>query len=239
MQKQDSLFIKKVLKDAGRSINQHAMIEANNRVAVGVSGGKDSLALIDILARRMEHIPVSYTIVPVFIRTAGVHDAMDSAQLEEFCINCCGSFREIRVECDMKTDKDPCFVCSWHRRKALFDFCKTEYISTLALGHTMDDRAETLLMNMFYQGNISSMPLHQYFFEGNLKIIRPLGEIPEADIIRYTKLIKLPVCKHDCPYFKNQSRKRIRKMLNTFEHDHPYIKNNIVSSISNIKEEYL
>ncbi len=237
--KNDDIFAKRILKQAGRTINQYRMIGSNDTAAIGISGGKDSTALLDILVRRKKHLPINYTIVPVFVRMKWVHDNVDTGQLRRYCMERAGSFHELNASCDMTTEKDPCFVCSWHRRKTLFDFCKEKEISTIAFGHTMDDRAETLLMNLFFQGNFSTMPVSQHFFDGTLRIIRPLAEISEADIFRYTKILGLPVDKKECKFFTNQSRKKVRTILSELEKDHPHVKNSIVSSINNIKPEYL
>ncbi|MFW5808449.1 MAG: tRNA lysidine(34) synthetase [Spirochaetota bacterium] len=236
---QQRKFTDKIIRQTGKTINRFSLIGGGDTVAVGVSGGKDSLTLVDILSRRRRHLPVSYELRPVCIRIAGVNDGFDSRPLADFCRSRTGNYEEISVSCDMTTGKDPCFICSWHRRKALFEFCRTHSITTLALGHTMDDRSETLLMNLFYQGSISSMPVSLSLFDGGIRIIRPLGDISEKDINEYSRIRRLPVYKTECPHFNGQRRLKVREILSDLESSHPHVKRSIVSALDNIKTGYL
>jgi tRNA 2-thiocytidine biosynthesis protein TtcA len=232
-------MVKEIIKKVGKTINKFNLIEGKDTVAVGISGGKDSLALLSILNERLKHIPVFYTLIPVFIRVLKIHDSLEIGELKKYCTNLTGYFYEIEIEPDFETGKDPCFICSWHRRKALFEFCKDRKIEKLALGHTLDDRIETLLMNLFYQGNISTMPVILDLFEGKLKLLRPLGETTENDIIDYVNEIQLPVISHECVYFNRQSRKKIRNLLEELKRTNPDIKQSISKAMDNIKHEYL
>ena len=239
MSKPDKIFLKKMLKRCGKTINRHNLIKADEHILLALSGGKDSLALLDIISRRRKHLPVNYKLTAAFINIIGITDNVDQSKLDIFCKERDAGFISQSVDVDFTQDADPCFACSWHRRKILFEMCRNMNIKTLALGHTLDDTSNTLLMNIFFQGNISSMTPSLNLFDGNLKIIRPLIETDEKDITHYCNLLSLPIQKGKCHYGKAQKRNQIDELIKEIEKTHPKVRNNIYSSLSNIRSDYL
>lgn len=232
-------FIRKIIKKCGKTINHYELIKANETVAVALSGGKDSLSLLDILHTRLKHLPVSYNLISVHVHVKGITNSIDTEKLQDFALKRSSAFYLEEIDIDLSSDKDPCFICSWHRRKKLFSLCQRLGIKKLALGHTLNDIAETLLMNMFFQGNISTMPVSLPLFDGDLTIIRPLGETEETDISEYASTNNLPIQESRCPYSKEQTREEMRELLDRLSKKHPQVRQTLVKSMKNIHDDYI
>jgi len=224
----------------GKAIGDYGLIEANDRILVAVSGGKDSLTLLKLLRQRQEWSPVKYDLIAAHIETdfqcsACVH----SRVLESF-------FKEMGVpHLFGKTsvlDKDKrtnCFWCSWNRRKTLFEMAEQYNCNKVAFGHHKDDIIETTLLNLFFQGEFSTMNPRQELFNGKVTIIRPLCYVEERKIKHYARENGFPeqLCK--CPYGRNSNRRYLKEFIKDMEKRSPDIKTNIFKSISRIKHEYL
>ncbi|RLD46517.1 MAG: tRNA 2-thiocytidine(32) synthetase TtcA, partial [Bacteroidetes bacterium] len=130
-------------------------------------------------------------------------------------------------------------VCSWHRRKALFEFAKENGFRKLAFGHHMDDAVETLLINMAYHGNISSMPGKLSMFDGALDSIRPLILLTNKDTAEFARIRNYPELTAKCPYENQTFRKTARGLITELEQLHPKAKWNLFNSMGNIDQEYL
>lgn len=231
----------KIDTTVGSTIFDHALIKPNDRVLIGVSGGKDSLTLLDTLARWKRRVPITAELFAAHITVSEFPDGIDSLYLDDFCRSRGVPFKSITTSAGIVdlTKDNPCFICARHRRNALFEYAREINCSRLALGHHLDDIIATLLMNMCYHGNISSMPLSSTLFKGNLTIIRPLGAIEESDIILYERQQKLGAQKSTCTHGKLLSRSRIREVIDDLAADNPTVKKNIFRSRWNIKNEYL
>ncbi|MDA3901698.1 MAG: hypothetical protein PF637_14400 [Spirochaetes bacterium] len=239
MKVSDASYCKKLLKKCGKTINKHSLVSSDDHILVALSGGKDSLAMLDMLSERRKHLPVTYKITAAFINTIGITESVNQSILREFCQQRDTTFISESIEVDFTQNADPCFACSWHRRKILFNICRDRNINSLALGHTLNDTTNTLLMNIMFQGNFSSMTPMLKLFDGKLSVIRPLIEISEEDIIRYCSIKELPIQKAPCEYGKAQTRGEIDTLLSKLERRHPHIRQNIYSSLTNIHTDYL
>jgi tRNA 2-thiocytidine biosynthesis protein TtcA len=132
-----------------------------------------------------------------------------------------------------------CFWCSWNRRKALFLAAKRFKCNKIALGHHRDDIIETLLLNIFYQGQISAMNPRQEMFRGKLTIIRPLCHVEEASTRKFAKEMRFPVTPEACKAAETSKRRKMKKLIKNIERDCVYVKTNIFKSMSRINREYL
>jgi tRNA(Ile)-lysidine synthase TilS/MesJ len=187
-------LLKEVMKTAGLGINRYGLIGDGDRVAVGISGGKDSYVLLETLALRRRHIPINYELHAVHVKVAGIPYETDTNFLESFCARLSLPFTVIMKETEpVEAKKEtPCFICSWTRRKALFNFCAEKGFPKLALGHHRDDIIETFLLNILFQGSVSTMPPGLDMFARNLRIIRPLAMVAEEKIMEYAKIREFP-----------------------------------------------
>jgi tRNA 2-thiocytidine biosynthesis protein TtcA len=146
---------------------------------------------------------------------------------------------KVNVLKENKPDKINCFWCSWNRRKALFQAAERLGFSKVALGHHKDDIVETILLNLFFQGEISAMCPKQELFDGKITIIRPLAYAEEEMIKRFSRQEKLPTDSCICPHSVVSHRAKMAKIIKELEKTCPEIKTNIFRSLKRIKKDYL
>ena len=176
-----------LLKSVNRAVREFELIADGDRIAVGVSGGKDSRALLDVLLRGVD-VPETYTVVAVHIDGTGVGLPNLVPTLESW-------FHELDVEYDIAplavADDEPlpmdCFRCSYNRRKALFLAAERLGCTKVAFGHHADDAAATALMNILYAGRTDTLEPRRSFFDGCMTVIRPLIYTTEKEIARYAR----------------------------------------------------
>ncbi len=224
-----SYFLKNFRSTVGKAINDFKLIQNNDRILVGFSGGKDSVALFDILHKRKKFVPVHYDLIPIFVYNGEYKDTI--SEVEQFFkkyynLNVIVKTVDIKsyINSGEKTE-NPCFICSRIRRKIFFDVAYELKCNKLALGHNMDDMNETLLLNIFYSGNISTMLPKQELFNGDLTIIRPLIYLTESRILKYVETNYLPVIEKKCSYRgKSKQRENIKRIINELSMDNKKIK---------------
>jgi tRNA(Ile)-lysidine synthase TilS/MesJ len=236
-----SRYLLQVQKTVGKAINRYGLIAAGDRVAVGVSGGKDSIVLLESLAVRRRWIPIHYDIHAVHVQVKGITVELDRDYYRKFCGELDIAFHHRTIEIDLNRDpgKTVCFVCAWHRRKELFSAVKELRCRRLALGHHMDDALETLLLNMTFNSSISSMPPKLPMFGGEFDIIRPLILLKEKEVERYARIREFPTYKTRCPYGDTTRRADMKRIIGELASMNKKAKNNIFRSLSNIHKEYL
>jgi len=225
----------------GRAIADYNLIEDGDRIIVAVSGGKDSLTLLKMLIERQRWAPVSYKLLAVHIITdytckGCVHKRKLEKVFKEW--GCAYRFIEIKIR-ESGKDKISCFWCSWNRRKALFNLASEMGYNKIALGHHKDDVVETILMNLFYKGEISAINARQLLFEEKLAIIRPLVYAEEEEIRQFARESGFPsqVCK--CPNSATSKRTLMKRLVSTLQMEGNYIKTNIFKAPTRIKTDYL
>lgn len=204
------------------------LIEDGDRIAVAVSGGKDSLTLLRLLDYSRDGIPIQYEFVAVHIisdhRCAGcTHAKVLEGIFEKNHYKY--HFEPIKVLDE--NNRVSCFWCSWNRRKALFKVAEQLGCNKVAFGHHKDDMVQTTLLNLFYHGELSTMEPRVDLFEGRLSIIRPLTYIEEKEIITYARHSQFPHQFCACPNSKTSKRRFVREMLAQLEKDNKQIKNNL------------
>jgi len=151
---------KRVMARMLKAIRQYALINDGDRILVGLSGGKDSLCLVDLLAERMKILKPKFHVEALHVRMENIRYESDATYLRQFCESRGVEFHLLTTRFDASTDtrKSPCFLCSWNRRKQLFDFAQAEGFNKIALGHHLDDIIHTAMMNLFFEGSFSTMP---------------------------------------------------------------------------------
>lgn len=240
MDKFEKRLIERVRHTAGKSIGQYNMIEDGDHILIGVSGGKDSLILLETLAARRIYVPIDYKLTAVHVKVKDISYEIDRQWLQSFCDEWEVPFIYQEVDYE-KTDeqKTACFFCSWTRRKELFRLSRELNCNKIATGHHMDDALETLLLNMVYHGSISSMPGCFSMFDGRIQFIRPLIEIQEERLVEYAKIRKYPQLKSECPHDSETKRKTMRTVIEQLNQIHSQAKINMFRSMSKICDEYL
>ena len=240
-EKQDKVFVRDFFRKVGKAIHDYRLIEEGDRVLVGVSGGKDSLALLDVLASRAKAPKQHYTVVAAHIDVEEVAYEVDADYLQAFCDRLGVPFvhRTIRVDLERNPKKPACFVCSWYRRKMLFDIAREEGCGKLALGHHRDDAVESLLMSMIFNAAISSMPARLSMFGGTFALIRPLIYLSDEETARYAAIRSFRQQRKRCPHERATQRQAVGELLRQMEALSPHARANLFAAMRHIRPEYL
>ena len=228
-----------------RAIVENQLIEDGDRVMVGLSGGKDSWALIQMLDVLRKRAPISFSLVAVNVNSGYErfrHDLVTEA--------CAARGWECRVEHttigavmdDILDDGDtPCSLCARLRRGVLYRLAKDVGATKIALGHHLDDFIETSLLNLFFQGSLKAMPARLVSDNKEHIVIRPLVYVTEAEARSYTQEAGLPVIGCCCPACGDLSlkRQRIKRLIADLEIEHPDIKQSMIKALANVVPSHL
>ncbi len=234
----------KIRKDIVRALNDFDMIQANDRIMVCVSGGKDStiLALLFKEIQRRAEIDFEFECVCLDQKQPG----FDATQFVQFYHN--NGLKLTIVERDTYSvvkEKTPegkayCTLCSKFRRAILYDQASLLGIKKLALGHHRDDLIETLFLNMFYVGHLSSMPPKLISDEGTHTVIRPLCYVKEDDLITLMKAWNFPIIPCNlCGSQEGLKRKKMKKLIKDIEVDIPNASASLMTAMKNVKPSHL
>lgn len=231
----------KICKKVGKTIYDFNLIENNDRVLVGLSGGKDSLVLLETLADRKKHIPASFELFAIHVTAINVGYRADTEYLADYCetIGVPLYLEEVEVDFNRKTEKQPCFICSWARRKKIFNKAKEINCNKIALGHHFDDAIKTMLMNLIYHGSYSSLPQMLSMFDGRAQLIRPLLMVPEKELALYASLCGFREYEKTCPYENLTKRNEMENLLQYLEKMNKDVRKNLFRAMDNIYNEYL
>ena len=233
---------KEIRSLAGKAIHRYGMIQDGDRILVGVSGGKDSLTLLTLLSERAKRVPIHYELLAVHVDLGFQSGGADMLK-EFFEAKKLPYYIETTQIAALATGPDnrenPCFLCSWERRKRIFTLAKRFGYNKVAFGHHMDDIIESILLNIFYSAEISTMLPIQPMFKGKITIIRPLALLEERKIERFAKERGLPYFPCGCPASGRSKRKEVKKLIGGLEKENRRIKGNIFRALSNVKTDYL
>ena len=208
------------------------LLEDDDHILVGLSGGKDSLLLLELLAKRACIQHPRFKVEAIHVRMENISYETSTDYLQDFCqqlgvpLHVINTSFEVndRNDCsgkDLRRQKSPCFLCSWNRRKQMFNLAQELGCNKIALGHHQDDIIKTTLMNLTFQGRFGTMPALLRMKKMPLSIIRPLCMINEADIKRYAKLNNYQKQLKLCPYEHDTQRAHIQQMFQLAEQMNP------------------
>lgn len=237
-------YRKKIWSKFVKAIKDFNLIEDGDKIAVGISGGKDSLLLAKLFQELKRDKSKNFEVV--YISMDPGFGAMD---LGEFRKN----LDDLGIECEIfdanvweiafKEDpENPCFLCAKMRRGVLYKKVEELKCNKLALGHHFDDVIETTLINMFYAGTVKTMLPKVSSTSGKLEVIRPLVYIKEKDIINYTNKNEIKAMACGCPIESGKvdsKRREIKELLEELEKKNPQIKQSIFNSMKNINIDYV
>lgn len=235
----------RVAKQVTRAITDYVMIEDGDRVMVGLSGGKDSWALIEILDVLQKRAPIDFSIVAVTV-DSGYKDYKHGLITEA----CKARGWELRIEHTtigeqmddiLDAGDTPCSLCARLRRGVLYRVADEVGATKIALGHHLDDFVETLLLNVFFAGALMAMPARLVSDSGKHVVIRPLVYVTEADARAYTQEVALPVIGCCCPACGDLSlqRQRVKRLIMDLEREHPQVKASMIKALTNVKPRHL
>lgn len=234
--------VKEMKRLMGKAIHDYNMTEAGDHILVSVSGGKDSMSLLWLLRERIKRIPIEYRITAVHVDPGFGFDS--AARMRSFFELHGFEHEIIESDCGPKAHgpgnlENPCFLCSRLRRKAVFELADKLKCNKIAMGHHKDDIIETLFLNIFYGASVSTMMPVQKFFNGKLKVIRPLWMVDESIIKKYAESMEFPRVDLGCPTAGSSKREEIKDMLNGLYRSSKKIKGNIFHAIQNVRPEYM
>ena len=235
----------RVAKQVTRAITDYGMVEDGDRVMVGLSGGKDSWALIQILDVLQKRAPIDFSIVAVTV-DSGYKDYKHGLITEA----CRARGWELRIEHTtigeqmddiLDAGDTPCSLCARLRRGVLYRVADEVGATKIALGHHLDDFVETLLLNVFFAGALMAMPARLVSDSGKHVVIRPLVYVTEADARAYTEEMALPVIGCCCPACGDLSlqRQRVKRLIMDLEREHPQVKASMIKALTNVKPRHL
>jgi len=235
----------RIAKKTTRAILDFQMIEAGDRVMVGLSGGKDSWALLQILHVLQRRAPIDFTIVAVT-----VDSGYENYRHDLLTKTCAERGWELKIEHTvigevmddlLDPDATPCSLCARLRRGVLYRLATELGATKIALGHHSDDFIETLLINLFFAGALKAMPAKLLSDDKRHVVIRPLVYVSEEEARLYAKACELPVIGCCCPVCGDLSlqRQRIKRMLMDLERDHPGVKSSLLKALGNVMPRHL
>lgn len=232
--------MQKILSTLRKAIQEYNMIENNDKIAVGLSGGKDSITLLMALKNLQIFFPKKFEIIAVSINPG--FDFFDKKFLENICSNLNIPFfiensNAKEIVFDIRKEKNPCSLCANLRRGILNSIAIRENCNKIALGHNMDDMLETFMLNLLYTGNISTFAPVTYMDRSKITLIRPLIYTPEKDIKSFIKRNNIQVMQKCCPMDGISKREDMKNLIKNLRNDIPRVKENLFGAItrSNIK----
>ena len=232
--------MKEILGCIRRADQDFGMIKAGDKVAVGVSGGKDSLLLLYAMALYRKFCPEPFELEALTL-TMGM-EPFDVSGIRELCerLEVPYIVRETeigKVIFEERKEKNPCSLCAKMRRGALNELCVERGVNKLALGHHRDDAEETLLLSLFYEGRIHTFQPVTYLSRTGITQIRPMLYVSEKDIIHHARVLNLPIVKSPCPADGYTKRQVMKELLDYICRKIPNAREQMLSALRN-KEQY-
>ena len=230
--------MQKILSVLRKACETYSLIEDGDKIGVGVSGGKDSLTLLQSLALFQRFSPKHFSLEAIAVDLSG--GKSDYSEIEKFCQSLGVNFTKVpsnvfEVVFEIRKEKNPCSLCANMRRGLLNSWAKELGCNKVALGHHKDDFIETFLMSLFFEGRLSTFKPKSYLSRVDLTVIRPLIFCDENDIIRVSK--DFPVLFNPCPADKHTEREKAKDILKNLDSIYPDSREKIFNAIIH-KERY-
>ena len=216
--------MQKLMSQVRKCVRDYAMLQPGDRVAIGVSGGKDSLALLRLMAELRDHSPIPFTIHAVTLDMG--YEEMDFSPVAALCarLNVPYTVKQTQIReivFDIRKEENPCALCAKLRRGILNDAALELGANKVALGHHYDDAIETFMLSMIYEGRISSFLPVTYMDRTGLTLIRPMLYLHEKTVRNFVERENLPVVHNPCPADKNTKREDVKALLYELEGRYP------------------
>ena len=228
-----------MLSKLRKGISAYKMIKDGDKIAVGVSGGKDSVALLKLLAEYRRFSPEKFDLLAVTVDLNfkgqekdyfGIRELCDSYQIE-YVIE---KTQIGDIVFDIRKEESPCSLCSKMRKGALYGIANEKGANKVALGHHSDDLTETFLLSLFYEGRLSTFAPKSYLSKTGLTLIRPMIFLEESEVVCYARDEKLPVYKSFCPVNESTKREKVKKLIDKIskEEDLPALRQMLFTALT-------
>ena len=225
---------RRLLSYVRRAVDDFEMINDGDRICVGISGGKDSLALLAGLANLRHFYPKKFDLVALTVDMG--FDGVDYSAIEALCRELNVPYHVKKTEIaqiifDIRKEKNPCSLCAKMRRGVLHSTAKELGCNKIAFGHHFDDVVETFMLNLFHEGRIGCFQPVTYLSRADITLIRPLVYMPEKDVRYFANRENLPVVKSPCPADGHTEREEMKKLLDGLERQHKGLRHRIFGAI--------
>ncbi len=228
--------LQRLLSYTRRAVDDYRMILPGDRIAVGISGGKDSLTLLYALHGLKRFYPSAFELQAITV-DLGFPD-FDLSRIQALCEQLEVPYTIVKSEIGQiifqeRKETNPCSLCAKMRKGALNEKAKELGCNKIAYAHHQDDVVETMLLSLIYEGRFYSFSPYTYLDRMDLTVIRPMLYIPEAEVIGFQNLMKLPVCKSPCPADGHTRREYAKDLLRQLNQENPGVKERMFSAILN------
>ena len=232
--------IQRLLSFARRAIDDYSMIEEGDRIAVGISGGKDSLALLQTLAELRRFYPKSFSLAAVTV-DMGFPDT-DFSKIAAFAERLEVPYRLVRTDIaniifNVRRESNPCSLCAKMRRGALHEAAREMNCNRVALGHHFDDVVETLMLNLMFEGRFGCFSPVTYLSNTDLYLIRPLLYAQEKDVLYFVRHADLPIMKSPCPEDHNTEREKMKLLLAQLEEKNKGLRHRLFGALCKAEQD--
>jgi tRNA 2-thiocytidine biosynthesis protein TtcA len=238
------LLERRLLSQVARASHEYRLIEPNDRILVAVSGGKDSMTLLHLLREIKKRAPFDFSLVAVNLDQG--HPGFPERVLPDYFEREGYEYRILKedtysvVKEKVPAGKAYCSLCSRLRRGILYTAARGLSATKIALGHHRDDSIETLLLNLFYSGQIKAMPPRLHADDGYNVVIRPLALCAERDIAAFAAKMQFPIVPCDlCGSQDNLKRQQVKRLIAELERDNPQVRGNLLAALGNVRPSHL
>lgn len=228
--------MKKLLGNLRKTVQEYELITDGDRVAVGLSGGKDSMALLYLLEKFRKFAPFKFDLEAITVDMGFNNFDLDAAEV--FCKELNVPYTIVKTDIakivfEIREEKNPCALCANMRRGVLSNTMNERNLNLLALGHHQDDALATMFLNMLYAGKLNTLEYKSYLSRADVHVIRPFLNSTEADIKGLIKAYDIPVLKSPCPMDRNTKREEINQLIGNIEKEIPFSRKSMVSAMRN------
>ena len=226
--------IKRVLSYVRRGVDDYNMIEEGDKIAVGVSAGKDSLTLLCALAQLRRFYPKKFELCAITVDMG--FDGSDFSEIQKLCDDLDVKYHIVptqisKVIFDVRKESNPCSLCAKMRRGALYGYAREIGFNKVALGHHFDDVVETFMLNLFFEGRLGCFQPVTYLSNTQITLIRPMLYMPEKDVRYFASKAELPIEKSLCPADGNTEREEMKQLLASLEKNNKGLRYRIFGAI--------
>ena len=228
--------LQQVLSVVRKAIDDYHMIEEGDKIAIGISGGKDSLTLLYAMSNLRRFYPKHFELCAITVDLGFQNLNLD--RIKELCESLQVEYHIIstdiaQVVFEERKESNPCALCAKMRKGALNNFIKERGCNKVAYAHHMDDVVETMLLSLIYEGRFHTFSPVTYLDRTDLTVIRPLMYMNEADVIGFVNKYQVPVVKSPCPADGNTKREYVKNLLRELNLENPGVKRRMFTAIQN------
>ncbi len=226
--------LQRILSFTRRAVDDYQMIKANDKIAVGISGGKDSMALLTALSALRRFYPIPFSLCAITVDMG--FPTADFSAVAAYCEKIEVPYRIEKTDIaeiifEVRKEPNPCSLCSKMRRGVLHSVAKEMGATRVALGHHFDDAVDTFMLNLFFEGRVGCFSPVSYLSRSDLHLIRPLIYAPEKDISYFTRHSDVPLLKSPCPEDHNTEREKMKELLAKLEKDYPGLRHRLFGAM--------